>query len=150
MMRNILQVTLAILKPDCASHPHIVKSVEQIIMKKEISIICSKPFYLGKNDVERFYEEHREKFFYNRLVNYMSSGPVIAYILAHPDCIHLWRSMMGSTKVYKTIIDDPDSIRGQYGLTDTRNCCHGSDSIESAIKEIQFFFPEFKIDPWLP
>lgn len=146
MMRKSLQFTLGILKPDVASHPHIVKNIEEIISKNKISIVQSKQCYLRKEDVQIFYEEHRDKFFYNRLVNYMSSGPIIAYILAHPNSISLWRSMMGSTKIYKTIHNDPTSIRGQFGLTDTRNCCHGSDSEKSALSEIRFFFPEFDIN----
>jgi len=55
---------------------------------------------------------------------------------------------MGPTKVFKTIYDDPQSIRGQFGLTDTRNSTHGSDSDETARKEINFFFPEFNVDDW--
>lgn len=56
---------------------------------------------------------------------------------------------MGPTKVFKTIFTHPDSIRGQFGLTDTRNGTHGSDSPETAQREIKFFFPEFDMDSWL-
>ncbi|CAH1774347.1 unnamed protein product [Owenia fusiformis] len=78
----------------------------------------------------------------------MQSGPVSAHVLARQDAISHWRKIMGPTKVFRTIFKEPNSIRGQYGLTDTRNCAHGSDSPISAAKEIQIFFPDFSIDEW--
>ena len=147
-----------------------------------------------------FYGEHQGKFFYNRLVTYMSSGTCQPLILYRPDAIQHWRQLMGPTKVFSTrytwilchkikffpssnksfhskiaafkrntkksfhipllfkgsiltlIIDTrythPDSIRGQFGVTDTRNSSHGSDSDQSAQQEINFFFPEFDMNHW--
>ncbi|NXT77999.1 NDK6 kinase, partial [Zapornia atra] len=77
-----------------------------------------------------------------------SSGPMWAYILAHENAVPLWRSLMGPTKVFRARNDAPDSIRGAYGLTDTRNTTHGSDSPASASREIAFFFPEFNEQLW--
>ncbi|NXM85761.1 NDK6 kinase, partial [Oenanthe oenanthe] len=77
------------------------------------------------------------------------SGPMWAYILAHEDAVSLWRSLMGPTKVFRARHSDPGSIRGAYGLTDTRNTTHGSDSPASASREIAFFFPEFDERRWL-
>lgn len=71
-----------------------------------------------------------------------------AYILAHENAVPLWRSLMGPTKVFRARHSDPDSIRGAYGLTDTRNTTHGSDSPASASREIAFFFPEFDEQRW--
>ncbi|XP_067173757.1 nucleoside diphosphate kinase 6 isoform X1 [Apteryx mantelli] len=76
------------------------------------------------------------------------SGPMWAYILAHENAILLWRSLMGPTKVFRARNSMPDSIRGAYGLTDTRNTTHGSDSPASASREIAFFFPEFNEQLW--
>ncbi|NWU72568.1 NDK6 kinase, partial [Pterocles burchelli] len=76
------------------------------------------------------------------------SGPMWAYILAHENAIPLWRSLMGPTKVFRARNSVPDSIRGAYGLTDTRNTTHGSDSPASASREIAFFFPEFNEQLW--
>lgn len=76
------------------------------------------------------------------------SGPMWAYILAHENAVPLWRSLMGPTKVFRARHSDPDSIRGAYGLTDTRNTTHGSDSAASASREIAFFFPEFDERRW--
>eukprot|EP00096_Caligus_rogercresseyi_P010551 TRINITY_DN389_c0_g1_i1.p1 TRINITY_DN389_c0_g1~~TRINITY_DN389_c0_g1_i1.p1 ORF type:complete len:116 (-),score=29.90 TRINITY_DN389_c0_g1_i1:85-432(-) len=89
-----------------------------------------------------------ESYFYNRLVTFMSSGPSCVSVLAHPegDAIGKWREIMGPTKVLKTKFQSPYSIRGSFGLTDTRNGVHGSDSPENARKEILFFFPDFEFE----
>lgn len=78
-----------------------------------------------------------------------SSGPIEVLVLAGDNAITKWRSLMGPTKVFKTIFSHPESIRGQFGLSDTRNACHGSDSTESAKREIEIFFPEFDANKWL-
>ncbi|NWT60368.1 NDK6 kinase, partial [Erythrocercus mccallii] len=87
-------------------------------------------------------------FFLLLLLGRCHSGPMWAYILAHENAVPLWRSLMGPTKVFRARHSDPDSIRGAYGLTDTRNTTHGSDSPASASREIAFFFPEFDEQRW--
>lgn len=104
--------------------------------------------HLTRSRVEDFYQEHEGRFFYNRLVSFMSSGPISAHILARENAIAEWRQLMGATKVFKTTHDDPESIRGKFGLTDTRNSTHGSDSEVTALKEMCFFFPEFNVGDW--
>nr|CAH7761486.1 unnamed protein product [Callosobruchus chinensis] len=74
----------------------------------------------------------------------MTSGPCELMILTKENAIQEWRQLMGPTKVFKAQFDAPDSLRGQFGLSDTRNATHGSDSPESAMKEIEIFFPEFR------
>ena len=108
---------------------------------------------MTRAQAEAFYEEHRLRFFYNRLVTYMSSGSVHAHIIGLPACttndvnaITGWRQLMGPTKVMNTRYTDPETIRGLFGLSDTRNCSHGSDSIKTARREMNFFFPEFDSD----
>lgn len=86
---------------------------------------------------------------WNFVFLHISSGPIDILILAGDDSITKWRQLMGPTKVCKSIHSHPDSIRGRFGLTDTRNACHGSDSIESAKREIGIFFPEFDVNDWL-
>ncbi|XP_073757242.1 nucleoside diphosphate kinase 6 isoform X3 [Callorhinus ursinus] len=76
------------------------------------------------------------------------SGPIRAYILAHKDAIQLWRTLMGPTRVFRARHVAPDSIRGSFGLTDTRNTTHGSDSVVSASREIAAFFPDFSEQRW--
>jgi len=137
------QLTLAILKPDITRVPFNLAAVRQMILDRDFLVVRSKFIDLTRADAERFYAEHEGKFFYNRLVTYMSSGTCHAHVLAKPDAIADWRSLMGPTKVIKTRFENPETIRGKFGLTDTRNTSHGSDSDENALKEIQFFFPEF-------
>ncbi|XP_055886293.1 nucleoside diphosphate kinase 6-like isoform X2 [Biomphalaria glabrata] len=143
-----LQLTLALIKPDIVAHPHILNNVTRMILENGFYVIESKRLILTTSQAEQFYAEHKGKFFQNRLVSFMSSGPLWTYILCGDNAISRWRKLMGPTKVLKTVYDEPLSIRGLYGLTDTRNCTHGSDSEENAEREIQFFFPEFNIKKW--
>ncbi|XP_051500621.1 nucleoside diphosphate kinase 6 isoform X2 [Myxocyprinus asiaticus] len=143
-----LQLTLAVIKPDAVAHPLILEALHQKILENFI-IIRKKDLVWRREDSEKFYAEHAGRFFYQRLVEFMSSGPMRAYILAREDAIAYWRGMMGPTKVFRAHFTSPNTLRGQYGLTDTRNTTHGSDSIESAKREITFFFPEFAADEWM-
>ncbi|XP_055041419.2 nucleoside diphosphate kinase 6 [Misgurnus anguillicaudatus] len=143
-----LQLTLAVIKPDAVAHPLILEALHQKIVENFI-IIRKKDLMWRREDSEKFYAEHAGRFFYQRLVEFMSSGPMRAYILAREDAITHWRAMMGPTKVFRARFTSPESLRGQYGLTDTRNTTHGSDSVESARREIAFFFPEFLADEWM-
>lgn len=74
------------------------------------------------------------------------SGPTEALILERDDAIAKWRNLLGPTKVFRSVYSHPESIRGLYGLTDTRNACHGSDSVDSVVQEIEKVFPEFSIE----
>ncbi|KAL7888196.1 hypothetical protein AOLI_G00031700 [Acnodon oligacanthus] len=146
---RLLQLTLAVIKPDAVAHPLILEALHQKILENNFVIVRKKDLMWRRSDSERFYAEHEGRFFYQRLVEFMSSGPMRAYILAREDAIARWRELMGPTKVYRARYTSPSTIRAQYGLTDTRNTTHGSDSEESAQREIAFFFPEFSIDQWL-
>ncbi|XP_055664866.1 nucleoside diphosphate kinase 6 isoform X1 [Falco biarmicus] len=171
-----LQLTLALLKPDAVAHPLVLEAVHETILSNQFLIVRAKQLRCGREESRRFYREHaarrgghggagaagREpagprdsgrlspagRFFYQRLVEFMASGPMWAYILAHENAVPLWRSLMGPTKVFRARNSVPDSIRGAYGLTDTRNTTHGSDSPASASREIAFFFPEFNEQLW--
>nr|XP_045612594.1 nucleoside diphosphate kinase 6-like isoform X2 [Procambarus clarkii]XP_045612595.1 nucleoside diphosphate kinase 6-like isoform X2 [Procambarus clarkii]XP_045612596.1 nucleoside diphosphate kinase 6-like isoform X2 [Procambarus clarkii] len=147
-MRGPLQLTVALIKPDVTRVPHILQGIRNRIIQEEFLVVRHKEIRLRKQETENFYAEHREKFFYNRLVTFMASGPTQALILAHENAIQRWRLLMGPTKVYKTKYEAPDTIRGMYGLTDTRNSTHGSDAEETAAKEMKFFFPEFSKEEW--
>ncbi|NXQ36949.1 NDK6 kinase, partial [Alaudala cheleensis] len=143
-----LQLTLALLKPDAVAHPLVREAVHAAILRHRFLIVRAKELRCGPEQSRRFYREHAGRFFYQRLVEFMASGPMWAYILAHENAVPLWRSLMGPTKVFRARHSDPDSIRGAYGLTDTRNTTHGSDSAASASREIAFFFPEFDEQRW--
>ncbi|KAM9435856.1 nucleoside diphosphate kinase 6 [Clarias gariepinus] len=146
---KVLQLTLAIVKPDAVAHPLMLEALHQKILENNFVIIRRKDLIWRTCDSERFYAEHKGRFFYQRLVEFMSSGPMRAYILAGEDAVTHWRELMGPTKVYRAQYTSPRTIRAQYGLTDTRNTTHGSDSSESAEREIAFFFPEFSVQDWL-
>ncbi|XP_056337432.1 nucleoside diphosphate kinase 6 isoform X3 [Danio aesculapii] len=121
-----LQLTLAVIKPDAVAHPLILEALHQKILENFI-IIRKKDLIWRKADSEMFYAEHTGRFFFQRLVEFMSSGPMRAYILAREDAITHWRMMMGPTKVFRARFSSPETLRGQYGLTDTRNTTHGSE-----------------------
>ncbi|XP_053108433.1 nucleoside diphosphate kinase 6 [Hemicordylus capensis] len=146
--QRVLQLTLAIIKPDAVAHPLILEAVHKTILSKRFLIVRSKDLVWSRQDSQQFYQEHSGRFFYQRLVEFMASGPMRAYILAHEEAIPLWRSLMGPTKVFRAQHTAPESIRGAYGLTDTRNTVHGSDSAASASREMAFFFPEFSEREW--
>ncbi|XP_042860981.1 nucleoside diphosphate kinase 6-like [Penaeus japonicus] len=147
-IRGPLQLTLALLKPDVTRVPHVIQAIRSKILSEKFLVVRHKEVRLSKQDTERFYGEHQGKFFYNRLVTFMASGPTQALVLAREDAIKHWRALMGPTKVYKTKYEAPYTLRGLYGLTDTRNSTHGSDSPETAAQEMKFFFPEFNWEHW--
>ncbi|XP_066139713.1 nucleoside diphosphate kinase 6 [Euwallacea fornicatus] len=145
---TLLQLTLAIIKPHAVKNPVSLEGIRNTIISSNFKIVRSKRKHITLEEAELFYEEHRRKFFYNRLITFMSSGESDLYILAKDNAIKDWRALMGPTKVYKAQFEAPNSIRGKYGLSDTRNATHGSDSLETAKKEIGIFFPDFKYDKW--
>jgi len=104
------------------------------------------------DEAETFYGEHRGRFFYPRLVAFMTSGPLIALVLEREDAISTWRKLMGPTHCLRAKSEAPNSIRGRFASSDTRNVTHGSDSEENARKEIEFFFPGFSFhdSTWEP
>lgn len=129
-------------------HPVRTKEVKNIIKDNGFLVIQTKVTSFSLQDAEKFYEEHRERFFFSRLTGYMSSGPITAMILAKANGIAHWRELMGPTKTYRARDIAPTSIRALYGISDTRNATHGSDSDESAKREIGFFFPHFDSESW--
>ncbi|XP_068610022.1 nucleoside diphosphate kinase 6 [Brachionichthys hirsutus] len=148
-LSKVLQLTLAVIKPDAVAHPVMLEALHQRILEDNFTIVRCKDLVWRRQDSERFYAEHSGRFFYQRLVEFMSSGPMRAYILAREDAVRHWRELMGPTKVFRARFTSPASIRAQFGLTDTRNTTHGSDSVESAQREIRFFFPEFHEEEWM-
>nr|XP_014682127.2 nucleoside diphosphate kinase 6 isoform X1 [Equus asinus]XP_044611379.1 nucleoside diphosphate kinase 6 isoform X1 [Equus asinus]XP_044611381.1 nucleoside diphosphate kinase 6 isoform X1 [Equus asinus] len=143
-----LQLTLALIKPDAVAHPVILEAVHQQILSNKFLIVRMRELLWRKEDCQKFYQEHEGRFFYQRLVEFMASGPIRAYILARKDAIQFWRTLMGPTRVFRARHVAPDSIRGSFGLTDTRNTTHGSDSVVSASREIAAFFPDFSEQRW--
>nr|CAG4650614.1 EOG090X0HUX [Sida crystallina] len=123
---NPLKLTLAILKPDVVKVPFVLREIRHKILSSGFYVVRSRELHLRLDEVENFYNEHAGRFFHNRLVTFMKSGPIHAHILAHPDAITNWRTVMGPTKTFRAQYEAPDTIRGMFGLTDTRNSSHGS------------------------
>lgn len=121
-----LELTLAILKPHILTNPIAHQCIKNTIVTSQFKIVRSKIHKLTLSEVEKFYEEHKEKFFYNRLITFMTSGSSHIFILTKVNAIQEWRKLMGPTKIYQTQFTAPDTIRGKFGLSDTRNATHGS------------------------
>ena len=102
---------------------------------------------LSKARAEEFYGEHAGKPFFGKLVSFMTSGPIVAAVLARRGAIKEWRSLLGPTNSEAARQSAPDSIRAVYGTDGTSNAAHGSDSPESAQREIKFFFPTLPLEP---
>ncbi|XP_076301082.1 nucleoside diphosphate kinase 6 [Lasioglossum baleicum] len=143
-----LQLTLAIIKPYVVKSPFVLQKIRDVIIDNNFKIVRSRRTIITLTDAQLFYEEHKGKFFYNRLVTFMCSGPSDVHILAAHDAILKWRKLMGPTKVYRAQYTDPETIRGMFGLSDTRNATHGSDSVQSAEREIAIFFKDFNFKKW--
>ncbi|XP_024147498.1 nucleoside diphosphate kinase 6 isoform X3 [Oryzias melastigma] len=159
-LSKVLQLTLAVIKPDAMAHPLMMEmqgsgvgtaGLREVLRRafRCAHSRCSSRFSEMSKGKLFFIHVTKSRFFYQRLVEFMSSGPMRAYILAREDAIRHWRGLMGPTKVFRARYTDPTSIRAQFGLTDTRNTTHGSDSPESAQREISFFFPDFHQADWM-
>lgn len=144
-----LQLTLAIFKPDLCRVPVYTRDVRRHIDRLGFRVVVERSLCLNKQQARDFYGEHSGKFFHARLVQFISSGPLVAIVLARYDAIAVWRNAMGSAPVCRAVYEQNTSLRATFGLTDTRNALHGSDSVESAEREISFFFPEFSARQWI-
>lgn len=130
--------TLAIVKPEAVNKIGVFLN---ILKKNDIKPCKIKMLKLSRKKVAEFYEEHQSKPFFNTLLEYMSSAPVIAMELMGAGVIKKWRSLLGPTDSLKAKETDPNSIRAKYGTDTTSNAAHGSDSEQSANRELDFFFP---------
>ena len=128
--------TFSIIKPD-AVRRNLIGHINQIIEKAGLKIIASKKMYLTKKQAEIFYEVHKERPFYNSLVEYMTSGPVQVQVLEGNDAVDKYRKIMGATNPSEA---DDGTIRKLYAESIEANSVHGSDSEENAKIEISFFF----------
>ena len=131
-----IEQTLSLIKPDAVER-NLEEEIKQFLINNGFKIAKQKKVKLEKKDAEIFYKVHETKPFYNELCNYLSSGPIVAMILEKADAVSENRKIMGATDPTKA---DEGTIRKKYGLSIDKNSVHGSDSIENATKEINFFF----------
>ena len=133
--------TLSIIKPDATSR-NITGKVNSIIEKSGLKIIGQKRIKLTKETAGKFYEVHKERPFFQDLVSFMVSGPVIVQVLQGENAVALYRKVMGATNPQEA---EAGTIRKEFAISIEANSVHGSDSIENAKKEISFFFSETEI-----
>ena len=136
-----IEQTLSIIKPDATSR-NITGQVNSIIENSGLKIIGQKRIKLTKETAGKFYEVHKERPFFQDLVSFMVSGPVIVQVLQGENAVALYRKVMGATNPQEAELG---TIRKEFALSIEANSVHGSDSIENAKKEISFFFSEIEI-----
>eukprot|EP00257_Ricinus_communis_P023159 XP_015583067.1 probable nucleoside diphosphate kinase 5 isoform X3 [Ricinus communis] len=116
--------------------------IKEVILQSGFSIVTEIITQLDEDRASIFYAEHSSKSFFSSLIKYMTSGPVLAMVLKKENAVSDWRTLIGPTDARKAKITHPDSVRAMCGLDSERNCVHGSDSLESAQREVSFFFRE--------
>ena len=133
-----LEQTLSIIKPDAVER-NLQEEIKNEFKKNGFSIVKEKKIHISKSEAEQFYKVHQTKPFYNDLCEYLSSGPIFVMILEKFNAILDNRELMGATDPEKAGVG---TIRKKYGISIDKNSVHGSDSLENAKKEIQFFFKD--------
>ena len=133
--------TLSIIKPD-ATKRNITGSINKIIEDNNLVIIAQKRTKLSKEKAEGFYSIHKDKPFFNDLIEYMTSGPVIVQVLQGDNAVENYRRIMGATNPENA---EKGTIRKEYALNIQENSVHGSDSEENAKIEINYFFEDSEI-----
>ena len=136
-MNNVEQ-TLSIIKPDAVER-NLESQIKEMFKSNGFTISKEKKIQIEKTEAEKFYKVHETKPFYNDLCEYLSSGPIVAMVLEKINAVSSNRQIMGATDPKNA---DEGTIRKQFGLSIDKNSVHGSDSIENAKKEINFFFKD--------
>ena len=133
-----LEQTLSIIKPDAVER-NLENEIKEMFKNKGFSIIKEKKIKIEKSEAEKFYKVHETKSFYNDLCAYLSSGPIVAMILEKDNSVLDNRELMGATNPNEA---EEGTIRKKYGISIDKNSVHGSDSVENAKIEIDFFFKD--------
>ena len=133
--------TLAIVKPDAMGRG-LLGEILKRIHEAKFRIVAIKSLRLTKAEAEGFYAVHRDKAFFQPLVEFMSSGKVVVLVLKNENAIGRWREVMGATDPAKAA---PGTIRKAFGTSIQDNCTHGSDGSETAAFEISSFFPGYNL-----
>ena len=132
----MIEQTLSIIKPDAVER-NLEDKIKSYFKKKNLKILKIKKVKISRDEASEFYKIHQTKPFYNDLCNYLSSGPIVVMILEGENAISKNRQLMGSTDPMKA---EEGTLRKMYGLSIDKNSVHGSDSVENAKIEINFFF----------
>jgi len=138
-----IEQTFSIIKPDAVAK-NVTGEIVSRFEKNGLQIVASKMLHLSKEQAEGFYAVHRERPFYNDLVSFMISGPVVVQVLEGENAISKNRELMGATNPAEAA---PGTIRADFATTVDENAVHGSDAPETAAEEIKFFFGEDGLCP---
>ena len=133
---NNIEKTLSIIKPDAVERG-LENEIKQMFKENGFKIIKEKKIQVEKSEAEKFYKVHESKPFYDDLCSYLSSGPIVVMILEKENSVSANRELMGATNP-KDAKDG--TLRKKFGISIDKNSVHGSDSIENAKIEIDFFF----------
>ena len=128
--------TLSIIKPDAVER-NLAEDIKNIFIKNNLNIKDSKKIHITKDEAADFYKVHQSKPFFNDLCAYLSSGPIIVMVLEGDNAVLGNRKLMGATNPKDA---EENTIRKLYGISIDKNSVHGSDSVENAKNEIEFFF----------
>jgi len=130
--------TLSIIKPDAVER-NLDNEIKEMFKNKGFTIIKEKKIQIEKSEAEKFYKVHETKSFYNDLCSYLSSGPIVVMVLEKENAVLANRELMGATNPKEAA---EGTIRKKYGISIDKNSVHGSDSIDNAKIEIDFFFKD--------
>ena len=133
-----LEQTLSIIKPDAVER-NLENEIKEMFQNENFIILREKKIQIDKSEAEKFYKVHETKPFYNDLCEYLSSGPIVAMILEKKNAVVDNRKLMGATNPKDA---EDGTIRKKYGISIDKNSVHGSDSVENAKIEIEFFFKD--------
>jgi nucleoside-diphosphate kinase len=133
---NNLEQTLSIIKPDAVER-NLDNEIKEMFKNKGFNILKDKKIQIAKSEAEQFYKVHETKPFYNDLCSYLASGPLVVMVLEKENAVLGNRELMGATKPEEAA---EGTIRKKYGISIDKNSVHGSDSVENAKIEIDFFF----------
>ncbi len=131
-----LEQTLSIIKPDAVER-NLQEQIKKNFIENGFEIKNEKKIQISKSEAEEFYKVHQSKPFYDDLCNYLSSGPIVVMIIEKENAVTENRKLMGATDPTKA---EEGTLRKKYGISIDKNSVHGSDSIENAKIEIDFFF----------
>ena len=133
-----VEQTLSIIKPDAVER-NLEEEIKKIFLKKNLKILKLKKIQISKDEAAEFYKVHQTKPFYDRLCDYLSSGPIVVMVLEGENAIESNRKIMGATDPKNA---EQGTLRKLYGISIDKNSVHGSDSSINAKKEINFFFKD--------
>jgi len=133
-----LEQTLSIIKPDAVER-NLEVEIKEMFKNKGFQILKEKKIQIEKSEAEKFYKVHETKPFYSDLCDYLSSGPIVVMVLQKENAVKGNRELMGATNPKDA---EEGTIRKKYGISIDKNSVHGSDSIENAKIEIEFFFKD--------